>query len=335
MKAAALPVLALALGIAASVALVIHVGYDGVAAALLGVGWLGFLAVVGVHLAAIAICGGAWRCLLPPGERPPLRLFVWSRLIRDGAGGILPFSQLGGLALGLRTAVIAGLPMARAVASLVADSAMELSSQIAFAVLAVAIFATLRPDWGFLRPISLGLGLAVVAAALWVLAQRRGLPGLERLIRAALRRSAALGGRSVASVQAEIEGIYGRRGALAGGFLLHFFGWISDAAESWVALQLMGAPLPLAPVIAIEGLLHAARGAAFAVPGALGVQEGAYVALGAQFGLAPETALALSLLKRAREFAIGGPALLAWQMGEGRRLWRRLPAAATSKSRQA
>jgi len=37
----------------------------------------------------------------------------------------------------------------------------------------------------------------------------------------------------------------------------------------------------------------------------------------------PETALALSLLKRGRDLTIGLPALLAWQLAEGRHFWRR------------
>jgi hypothetical protein len=40
------------------------------------------------------------------------------------------------------------------------------------------------------------------------------------------------------------------------------------------------------------------------------------------FGLAPETALALSLAKRARDVSLGLPTLLAWQLGEARAVLR-------------
>ena len=73
----------------------------------------------------------------------------------------------------------------------------------------------------------------------------------------------------------------------------------------------------------IESLLYAIRTVAFAIPNAVGVQEGAYILLGSAFGLTPEMAIALSLLKRARDLAIGLPALGAWQALEGGRLWRR------------
>src|SRR5256714_10681251 len=70
-------------------------------------------------------------------------------------------------------------------------------------------------------------------------------------------------------------------------------------------------------------MLYAVRTSAFAVPNAVGVQEGAYILLGATFGLSPEMALALSLLKRARDLAIGLPTIGVWQALEGGRLWRR------------
>jgi hypothetical protein len=59
------------------------------------------------------------------------------------------------------------------------------------------------------------------------------------------------------------------------------------------------------------------------VPNALGVQEGGLVLLGGMFGIGPDAALALSLVKRGRDLVIGVPALLAWQLVEGRRAWRK------------
>jgi len=58
----------------------------------------------------------------------------------------------------------------------------------------------------------------------------------------------------------------------------------------------------------------------------VGVQEGAYLLLGGAFGLSPEMALALSLLKRARDLVIGLPTIALWQAIEGGRLARRVAA---------
>ena len=60
------------------------------------------------------------------------------------------------------------------------------------------------------------------------------------------------------------------------------------------------------------------KSAGFAVPGALGVQEGAYIIAGGIFGLSPEVGIAVSLIKRLRDILLGLPALAAWHWLEGR-----------------
>ncbi len=78
----------------------------------------------------------------------------------------------------------------------------------------------------------------------------------------------------------------------------------------------MGYQLDFGDAVIIESLMHAVRGAAFAVPGALGAQEGGLIVLCAIFGMPPEAALALSLVKRIPDLVIGVPGL-----SPGRR-WR-------------
>jgi uncharacterized membrane protein YbhN (UPF0104 family) len=100
--------------------------------------------------------------------------------------------------------------------------------------------------------------------------------------------------------------------------LLHLAAWTVSAGEGWLALMLLGHPLPLADVLALECLIFAIRSGAFFVPAALGVQEGGYLLLGAALGLPPEVALAVSLLKRGRAIILGVPALATWQLLEGK-----------------
>ncbi len=72
-------------------------------------------------------------------------------------------------------------------------------------------------------------------------------------------------------------------------------------------LRPMGVPIGLFNVLMIENLVYGVRNIAFVVPDAIGIQQGAYVLLGQAFGLTPEIALALSLLKRARDVPIDVP----------------------------
>ena len=118
-----------------------------------------------------------------------------------------------------------------------------------------------------------------------------------------------------------IEAIYHRPGRVVMGVVLHFAAWIIGAAETWVGAALLGHPLLAWEVLVVESLVYALRTAVFFIPSGLGVQEGGYVAVGALFGLDPQSALALSILKRGRDLLLAVPALLWWQAVEGKRFW--------------
>ena len=63
----------------------------------------------------------------------------------------------------------------------------------------------------------------------------------------------------------------------------------------------------------IESLGQAVRSAGFFIPGALGVQEGGYVLLCGLFGIPADQALALALIRRLRDIALGLPGLIVWR----------------------
>jgi uncharacterized membrane protein YbhN (UPF0104 family) len=67
------------------------------------------------------------------------------------------------------------------------------------------------------------------------------------------------------------------------------------------------------------------------VPGALGVQEGAFVMIGAALGIDATTALALATARRLRDVIVFFPGLIAWQWAETR--IRRMTSASESQSR--
>jgi len=95
--------------------------------------------------------------------------------------------------------------------------------------------------------------------------------------------------------------------------------WLSLEEPRLIRDALLVAALAIGPALAPAGRARLVA----VVPASLGVQEGGYVLVGALFGLSPEAALALSLLKRARDFVLGIPALMVWQVVEGTQLRRR------------
>jgi len=318
-----LSLLAAMAGLALIGILVAYFGADAVIGSLLAVGWAGFATICLIHLTLMAVMGIAWWALLP-GTR--LWISIWGRLVRDAGSEVLPLSQVGGYVLGARAIAFAGVPGTTAAASTIVDVSLEFVSQIAFTGLALWWLIRLWPGAPVAVPVASGLAAAGILATGLLAAQRRGFSLMDRLAGALgrdwLERTAA----GAAALHAAITMIYGRHLRLCACFFLHLGCWIAATIEAWLALRFAGAPLGFGVVLVIEGLLYAVRSAAFAVPNAVGVQEGAYILLGGSFGLTPEMALALSLLKRARDLALGLPVLAACQLFEGSRLWRRVAA---------
>jgi len=303
--------------------LVGYFGADAVVRSLIAVGWQGFAAICLIHLVLIVMMGIAWWILLR-GTR--LWMSIWGRLVRDAGSEVLPLSQVGGYVLGARAITFAGVSGTAAAASTIVDVSLEFIAQIAFAGLALVWLARLRPDAPLIVPVAIGVIVAGILASGLLAAQRRGFNLIDRLAgalgRAWLQRTAA----GAAALHRAVADIYARRLRLWASFVLHLICWIAATLEAWLVLRFAGKPLGFGVVLVIEGLVYAVRSVAFAVPNAVGVQEGAYILLGGSFGLTPDIALALSLLKRARDLAIGLPVLAVWQLLEGGRLWRRAAA---------
>jgi glycosyltransferase 2 family protein len=320
-----LPIVAAIAGLAAIAALVAYFGAGGVMHSLLSIGAVGFAAICALHLGLIAAMGLAWCALLPGANAGAM---IWARLLRDSAAEALPLSQVGGYLLGARALSLAGVPAKLATASTIVDVTLEFVAQLGYTALGLVLLLRLQPETRAAAPILIGLAVAATVAAAFVIVQRRGFALFDRMAGVLSHGWAARSAAGAAALHAALESIYRRRLRLSAGGVLHLGCWIASAVEVWLALRLAGEPLPFAAVLAIESLLYAIRTVAFLVPQAVGVQEGAYILLGAGFGLTPDMALALSLLKRSRDLAIGLPALAAWQAIESRRLWRRRAQAA-------
>ena len=308
-------------GIAAVVALVGMAGWRDVLAGAGAVGIGGFALLMGWTAVALLVLGAAWWVVTPGLARGQWLSFAWARTTREAATDVLPFSQFGGLVVGARTAIAGGIRAPLVYASLVADQTTELAAQLVFTIYGVTMLTLMLEGGGprDLLPLVVG-GTAVLGAimALFAFAQRPVLRMAEGLVGHLLPSSVA----TVAALRGELDAIYRKPARVIAGFLLHLVAWVFAGAGAWAALALMGHAIAPWRVLAIESLIFTLRTVAFAIPGGLGVQEAAYALIGPVFGLPPGAGLALSLVKRARDLAVGVPGVLLWQAGEARALTR-------------
>ena len=312
-----LPLLLALLGVGAILLLLAWFDVGAVWDATRSVGWTGFAVLLGWQAVLFVVLGTAW-CAVMPGTAWPL--LIWGRMVRDAATTCLPFSPVGGYVIGARALTLHGVSWPVAAAGTVMDVTAEIAAQLLFALFGVAVLVLLRPGSGLVGPIAAGIvaALALLLLAVW---QRRrlgaGLRGLgRRLLGEWFRAQGGLDRLEVA-----LGALYAPR-RLVVGTLLHLLGWFGTGIGTWLALRLLGLDVDLVHVLALEALLDALIAAAFVVPGAAGVQEGGYVVLGAAFGVPPELALGVSLLRRGKDLVWGIPILLMWQMREVRRLAR-------------
>jgi putative membrane protein len=326
----AVPIVAALAGLALIAALVAVFGASAVIHSFVAIGWRGFLAICAIHVGLVSVMAMAWRGLVPGA---PVRAFLAARFLRDAGSEVLPLSPIGGCVLGARVLTLAGVPGSVAAASTIVDLTIEFFAKLAYTALGLILLIGLRPGSAITLPLAAGLAAASLTAVGFVAAQRRGFGLFDRLARRLGRGWAERTAAGAAVLRAALHNTYNRKPRLWIGFCLHLFCWVAGTVEAWLALRFLGSGLPFKTVLVIESLLYAVRTFAVIVPNAVGLQEGAYVLIGAGFGLTPSTALVLSLVKRARDLAIGLPALGIWQIVEGGRLWRRRAAAGAAPGR--
>ncbi len=320
-----LPAIFALAGVAVVTGLVAYYGAGDVLRALASVNASGFVAYIAAQLVIVLGLGLCWRVLLRGHMKGSYLLCVWGRLVRDATGEFLPFSQVGGYVLGARVITLGGVNIADAAASTLADITTEFLAQLMFVALGLAILAHKVPSSRLLLPVAIGLCFAVLMGVGLVLVQRgsgaRVFGGIVRRVAGSAGENAAL---SVDRLQASLNTMYAERTRLAVASFFHLVCWFGTATASFIGFHALGVPLSFLDALCIESLLHGIMALAFFIPGRIGVQEAAYTLLGGMFGIPPDLALSLSLLRRARDFIIAIPVLLIWQGIEARRLKRAL-----------
>lgn len=323
------------LGLVAVTAAVAWSGVGSVVHAVMRIGLGGFLLMVCCQLGVNSLLGLAWHAAFP--EISYLRL-LGARMVRDAAATCLPFSQVGGIVIGIR-ATCSGhglhgresrqIDWPEAASANLVDITTEVMGQVAFVLLGVAFLVAHQRSSPFVVPVSIGAVFLTLGTAGFVWTQQHG-GSIFRKFGGMFTRSLAsqwhesmLSGAD--SLQEWLEAAWSRPGRICLSAFYHLVGWLGSAAILWMTAGFLGASLTFANAIAIEGVTCAVMSLGFLVPGSLGVQEGAYMALGHAFGIDSSVSLGLSLLRRGRELVIGIPVLLLWQVMEMRGL--RQPAA--------
>jgi putative membrane protein len=306
-------------GIAIFIGLIVWSGLGEIGSAVLSVGW-GMLFVVLTRVATVSVAGVGWWLLFQRG-RLWLGLAIFIRFIREAVNALLPLTQVGGDIVGARLLTFWAVPGSLAAASIIVDVLMQAATLLLFASLGLMMLVAHGADVTLAWIAATGLGLAIAMLSGFYVAQRGVGRRLLHFVLNRLKFDASwrvLG--TVDAVYQSLSTIYARRSNIAASGLVHMLGWLIGVAEVWIVFACMGHSISFGDALVIESLAQAVRGGAFVIPSAIGAQEAGLILLCGLYGIPPDQALALSLIKRAADVFVGLPGLVALQILESGRL---------------
>ncbi len=251
-------------------------------------GLLGIGAVVLAHLTQVLSSGSAWHAITPV-PRLGLRGFVVLRWIREGVNNLLPVAQVGGQVVTAWLMQRRGVPLAASIAGIIGDLTVEMATQIAFVLLGLGLLLLLVGDQGLSGTVMATLAVAIAAVGGFLAAQWLG---GARLAEVGLMRLGRVVGKGwfsrIEGLHEAVTGLYRSKHQVLACAAFHSASWLLGGFEVWVTLHVLGHGLGLGAAVVVECLGQAVKAAGFAVPGALGVQEGGYVVICGLFGLLPD-----------------------------------------------
>jgi putative membrane protein len=309
-------------GLALLTALIAYFGFGSVLEALVSSRW-GTVLVVIARAVALAGAGLGWWLVLTP-KRPGASVFIGLRYIRDAINTLIPFAVVGGDVVGARLLSHFGTAASAAIASVLVDIFLQV---VCLTILLLAGLGIVADLVGTYRVTGVALTILVIAVpAVTGFFLTLNFGAFEPVV----RRLVALGEKHqwavfdhVVDLGDRLQQIWRNHRNLLVSLGVHLVTVFFGAIEVWIALTFMGYPVTPLAAVAIEGLGQGTRAAAFVLPGGLGVQDGTLIAASALFGVPADVALAMALIKRVPDLALGIPSLMVWQTLEGRRWWSR------------
>ena len=316
--------LGLAVGAGLLIGLMFWQGFGTVFGLLLDTGW-SLLLLPLVWLPMLLPAAMSWRMLFLPGRAPSFLQALHALWMGRAVNTLLPVASVGGEVVKARLLILRGVSGADATASVVVDKTVQIFALLLWGLISALLLLWLAVDDTLAAALLAGMALLAAVTGCFIIAQRAGMFGFATQVTARLTKSDFWSGlvESAAEVDAVIRQLYRRSARVVVSTVLRLIAFSYPSVEVWLAAYLLGYPIGLMEAILLRGLSSTLSDVAFFVPNAYGVQEGAYIALGALVGMPPEIALALSLATRIRELVVDAPGVLAWQHAEGQAFLRR------------
>lgn len=314
----------LAVGLAIFVWLIAWQGVANIVDLLLRSGW-SLLLVPLVWTPNLFMNTRSWQLQFRQDEAPSYwRAFI-AQWIGRAINTLLPVASIGGEIVKARMLVLWGTDVTHASAATVVDKTVQVMTTILWGLMGLMLLAYVAVDDSLVVPGLIGMAALALGAVGFFVVQRLGMFRLAVDFAHKTTKFEVFAG--LAGTAGAIDGLirdsYLRHGRFYGAIAWRMGALIVQFGEVWLAATLLGHPVTILEAIMIKSLTSTLSDAAFVVPNSYGIQEGAFIVLGALVGWTPDVALTVSLVVRIREIVVDIPGLLLWQHAEGRALLHR------------
>jgi len=311
-------------GLFVFIGLIVWQGVADLAGLLLSTGWA-LMLVPAIWFPTVLFNARCWQILFVPPNGPTFRQAFHAQWMGRAVNTLLPVASIGGEIVKARALILWGVDAKHASASAVVDKTVQALTLIVWGIIGIFLLAAMSLDDDLALSAMLGLSILGAGIAGFLVVQRAGM--FRIMVQSAHKLTGAkkieeLTG-SADEVDVLIRNLYRDWPRVLRASLWRLTALLLQSGEVWLAATLLGFPIGIVEALMLKSLSSTVSDAAFVVPNSYGVQEGAFVILGALVGLGPDSALAISLAIRLREILIDVPGLLLWQHAEGRALLRR------------
>ena len=268
----------------------------------------GFLLVLALYFAAFLIDTITWQLTLPSVPLSPVWIyrFFQMRLAGEAFNNITPAAGMGGEPV--KAVLLKNhheIAYRDGVASLILAKTINVLSLIVFLAAGFLLInqsEKLEPVYKFVS----GVGLAAFALGvlLFFLIQRFKVTSATGSLvnRGAFARFAQDALIKIHSVEDKLVLFYSGQPARFLFALVFAFGnWVLGVAEVYYAMKFLGHPISLADAWIIESVAQLVRAGTFFIPASLGVQEGAFILIGASITGSPTVGFSMAVIRRLRE----------------------------------
>ena len=311
-------------GLAAMTGLIAWQGFGDVSGIILASGWP--ILLVPLAWSPTVVLGTvSWRFLFEPGKEPAFKDLFMALWMGRAINTLLPVATIGGEVVKARMLILWGYSKSESSASVVVDKTVQVFGVIGWGLVGVALLVHYSVEQALIAVALTGIAILGAGIAGFVLVQKAGMArfvvnSAHKVTRAEFFENLRDGADRVDD---SLRGSYARLGRFAFAVLWRCLALVLQTAEVWVAAYVLGHPITVMEAMFLKSMTSTLSDVAFVIPNAYGIQEGAFVVLGAMLGLPPDLMLAVSLSIRIRELLVDVPGLAIWQHAEGNHFFRK------------